>query len=168
MTQVVLIPGVLALLPEYASIEDPVAELRTAVLQAVACLDRPVEVLADDQGRRVGEWVLDAAGVSARSTAGGPPSYLVVGNGSAKRGTEAPGYEDERAVAFDAGLRACLREARFGELADLDVDLARQLWASVEGILAMNRIRATGDAVVLYDDDPFGVQYWVMRWQCEG
>ena len=61
MTRVVLIPGVLALLPEYASFEDPVAELRTVVVEAVSWLEGQVEVLGDPQGRRVGEWALEVA-----------------------------------------------------------------------------------------------------------
>ena len=49
MTRVVLVPGVLALLPEYAGLEDPVAELRAACLAAVAWLGPDVTVLADEQ-----------------------------------------------------------------------------------------------------------------------
>lgn len=172
MTRVVLIPGVLALLPEYAGRQDPVAELRAAVLEAVGSLEGPVEVLADPQGSRVARWALEAAEVPTRSAAGlaaqppEVPSYLVVGNGSARRTSEAPGYLDERAAAFDADLGGCLKEGRSEALAALDVELAKELWASVEGIVAMSRIPDLGAAEVLYDDDPFGVQYWVMRWQC--
>ena len=64
MTRVVLVPGVLALLPEYAGIEDPVAELREACLAAVAWLGADVSVLGGAQGTRVGEYLLEAAGVS--------------------------------------------------------------------------------------------------------
>jgi hypothetical protein len=172
VTGVVLIPGVLALLPEYASLEDPVAELRETVLEAVSSLDGAVEVLADEQGRRVGEWALEFAGSrdgrrATPSASGGGTSYLVVGNGSARRSTEAPGYLDARAVAFDAELGHSLKEGLWDSLAAVDVDLAKQLWASVEGIVAMARIPDPGIGEVLYEDDPFGVQYWVMRWQCE-
>ena len=177
MTGIVLIPGVLALLPEYASIDDPVAELRSVVLDAVGCLDGPVEVLASEQGRGVGEWALEAAEVSTRSAVDGlaaqptgsaqpPTSYLVVGNGSARRSAEAPGYLDERAAAFDAGLGRCLKDGLSDPLGAVDVELARELWADVEGIAHLARFHPLGPADVLYDDDPFGVQYWVMRWQC--
>jgi hypothetical protein len=166
VTHVVLIPGVLALLPDYASGDDPVAGLRTVVLDAVAGLAGPVEVLADEQGRRVGEWALAAAGVSTRSAVDSP-SYLVVGNGSAKRSTEAPGYLDERAAGFDAELGRCLRGGQTDFLAAIDPQVATELWASVEGIAAMaRRVPDLGAAEVLFEDDPFGVQYWVMRWQC--
>jgi hypothetical protein len=171
VTEVVLIPGVLALLPEYASLEDPVADLRLVILGAVSPLEGPVVVLADEQGRRVGEWALAAAGVSTRPAGAGQAAqsthYLVVGNGSAKRSTEAPGYLDERAAGFDAALDSWLREGTSESLATVDRDLARELWASVEGIAAMGEVPGLAAAEVLYDDDPFGVQYWVMRWQCE-
>ena len=45
-TSAVLVPGVLALLPEYAGLADPVGPLRTACREAVAWLgDGPVTVL---------------------------------------------------------------------------------------------------------------------------
>ena len=58
-TKVVLVPGVLALLPEYAGLEDPVAELRAACLEAVAWLGDDVRVVADDQGARVAAYLCD-------------------------------------------------------------------------------------------------------------
>ena len=64
--RVVLVPGVLALLPEYASLTDPVAELRAACLAAVAWLVEeggPVTVVADAQGRRVSESWASVSGV---------------------------------------------------------------------------------------------------------
>lgn len=155
----VLVPGVLALLPEYAGLEDPVAELRASCLDAVAWLGRDVQVLADPQGERVGTALLSAAGVSTSSTTA--PSYLVVGNGSAKRSEKAPGHLDERAHAFDAALGESLRSGR----PDVDTALAHELWASVEGIARLRDLGDLGPAQVDYDADPFGVQYWVMRWE---
>ena len=109
VTRVVLVPGVLALLPEYAGIEDPVAELRAAALDAVAWLGPEVTVLADAQGARVAAYLLEAT-----DRGGDEPSYLVVGNGSAMRTEKAPGHFDERAEAFDAALGASLRAGRSG------------------------------------------------------
>ena len=158
MTRVVLVPGALALLPAYAGIEDPVAELRAACLEAVAWLGSAVEVLGDAQGRRVGEALLEASGVST-----GAAAYLVVGNGSARRTEKAPGHLDERAAAFDEALGAALRAGRF----EVDRALAGELLAAVEGIVAVGELAAdAGPATVDYNDDPFGVQYWVMRWTC--
>jgi hypothetical protein len=166
VTRVVLVPGVLALLPEYAGIEDPVADLRAACLTAVGWLGGDVEVLADPQGARVAGSLLEAAGVS-RLVAGAPRtsttggSVLVVGNGSARRTEKAPGFLDERAAAYDSGLRAWL-----GGSGSLDVELGAELLASTDGFVQMaERLGSWREPVVDYDDDPFGVQYWVMRWE---
>jgi hypothetical protein len=192
VTRVVLVPGVLALLPEYAGIEDPVAELRAACLAAVGWLVEAgtVTVLADDQGRRVGESLVAeaerAAGVSRHRRQGAfapqppeagvsrhrrqgafapqpPEAYLVVGNGSACRTEKAPGHFDDRAAAFDADLARRLRTPS-ETLAGLDRELARELWASVDGIVEMGALPDLSLEQVDYDDDPYGVQYWVIRW----
>ena len=167
-TRVVLVPGVLALLPEYAGIEDPVAELRAACLAAVSWLgSSDVTVLGDAQGVRVGESLLEVALASTRSLAlaAQPPAvganYLVVGNGSAKRTEKAPGHLDERAEAFDAALGESLRSGR----PEVDAALARELWASVDGISDFPRLSSISRAQVDYEDTPYGVQYWVMRFQ---
>jgi hypothetical protein len=172
VTRVVLVPGVLALLPEYAGIEDPVAELRAACLAAVDWLGEEVEVLADPQGKRVAESLLDAAEVTRQAPARLPSptgGLLVVGNGSARRSEKAPGHLDPRSAAFDAGLRAWLGGS--GSLdagldLGLDLELGAELLASLEGLRLMaERLGSWGEPRVDYDDDPFGVQYWVMRWE---
>jgi hypothetical protein len=155
VTKVVLVPGVLALLPEYAGIEDPVAELRAAALAAVGRLGREVTVLADAQGARVASHLLELI-----ERDGDEPSYLVVGNGSAMRTEKAPGHFDERAEAFDAALGESLRAGRPA----VDVDLARELWASVDALVALGELGALGEGRVDYDDAPYGVQYWVVTW----
>lgn len=161
MTSVVLVPGVLALLPEHASLEDPVAELRAACLAAVAELSGQVEVIADGQGRRVAEHLL--ARTPARS--GDDPTYLVVGNGSARRSTSAPGYLDDRAGPFDAALGRALRSSDREALAGLNLDLAADLWASTSAIPRLAAVLPAGaSARVDYEGDPFGVQYWVVSW----
>ncbi|HEX5089560.1 MAG TPA: hypothetical protein VFV89_17265 [Nocardioides sp.] len=154
----VLIPGVLALLPEYASLEDPVAELRAAALGAVGWLGRDVTVLADAQGARVASHLLEAT-----SRSGDESSYLVVGNGSARRTEKAPGHFDERAEAFDRALGQSLRAGHPA----VDEALARELWASTDAIVELAELDGgLGEAQVDYDDAPYGVQYWVMRWNC--
>jgi len=172
VSRVVLVPGTLALLPEYPSLEDPVAELRTACHNAVAWLveEGPVMMLADDQGRRIGEHLVSEAGGSTRLSRSprdlweSDATVLAVGNGSACRTEKAPGYLDERAGAFDAGLGRCLRDGRFEALAATDRELARELWASVDSIIEMTRVPDISLVQVDYDDDPYGVQYWVVRW----
>jgi hypothetical protein len=157
VTRVVLVPGVLALLPEYAGIEDPVAELRAAALAAVAWLGRDVTLLASEQGARVASYLL---GATDRDH--GESSYLVVGNGSAMRTEKAPGHFDERAEAFDAAVGTSLRAGHPA----LDVGLARELWADVDAIVELAELDDLGPGQVDYDDAPFGVQYWVVRWNC--
>ena len=172
--RVVLVPGVLALLPEYASLSDPVAELRAACLSAVSWLvdgDGPVSVVADAQGRRVAESLVGVVSTSSTAeeiagSAGG--AVLVVANGSARRGEKAPGYLDERAFMFDAALGEALRGPDPDALARLDVVLAAALLAgNAAGLRTLGGILTPEHrASVDYDAEPFGVQYWVMRWSC--
>ena len=161
----VLVPGVLALLPAYAGRTDPVAELRAACLAAVSWLTGPVEIVADAPGRRVAEHLLAAAGPRPA----GDTSYLVVANGSACRGEKAPGHLDERSFGFDAEIDKALRTPDGAALAGLDEALGAELWAgNVAGLRRLGGLLAgAGAPAVDYADDPFGVQYWVMRWRCE-
>ena len=159
MLRAALVPGVLALLPEYAGLQDPVADLRAACEEAVGWLGGDVTVLASAQGRRVAEHLLGSR--QARPTAG--DSYLAVGNGSAKRTEKAPGHVDDRALAFDEALGAALRA---GTLADLDLTLAGELWADTDAIAGLARVVPPGlPATIDLAADPFGVQYWVARWE---
>jgi len=184
----VLVPGVLALLPEYAGLTDPVADLRAACLEAVAWLGRagPVEVAGSPQGERVAEALLEAAGVSRlgrqgalaprpagggqgalapRPPEGGATGLIVVGNGSARRTEKAPGHLDDRAHAFDEAVGRALRDGDAEALATIDHALARDLWADTGHL---PRLAGLGPAAkVDYDDDPFGVQYWVARFTAQ-
>jgi hypothetical protein len=164
-TRIALVPGVLALLPEYASLEDPVAEVRAAAEAAVAWVARegPVTLVADAQGIRVGRHLLARGG----GTEGAGSAYVVVANGSARRNDTAPGYVDSRAVPFDASVEAALRAPDPDALSGLDVGLARQLLAGNPAGLVrlgdlLQRARTVG---VDYADDPYGVAYWVARWE---
>ncbi|MCW2852218.1 MAG: hypothetical protein JWM84_1882 [Nocardioides sp.] len=162
--RVVLVPGVLALLPSYGGIEDPVAQLRAACLNAVAWLGAEPRVVASEQGGRVAAYLCGE--VSRRDFVPpqppGEPGLLVVANGSATRTEKAPGHLDDRAVGFDDDLRAALAAGRPGVV---DADLARELWADVGGLLRLAQEVDVDPASVTidYDADPFGVQYWVMR-----
>ena len=159
-TRVVLVPGTLALLPEYAGIEDPVVDLRAACADAVGWLGADVTVLADAQGARIAAHLL-----ASTARTGDAPSYLVVGNGSARRTEKAPGHLDERAAAFDADLGQRLEQ---GALAGIDLDLARAVWADVDAIVELAGVVPDLELErVDYDAAPYGVQYWVLRW-CAG
>ena len=160
--RVALVPGVLALLPEYGGQEDPVPEARAAALAAVAWLAEagPVTVVGDEQGCRVGRHLLAGAGEGDGS------AYLVVANGSARRIETAPGYVDERAVPFDAAVEAALSRPDPAALEGLEVDLAAALLVgNPAGLVRLGTLlRRAGPPMMDYAGDPYGVQYWVMRW----
>lgn len=157
-------PGVPALQPSYASLEDPVAALRAACREAVAGLGPRVRVVASsDAAGRVARHLLAEAGATVADDGEG---VLVVGNGSAKRTAQAPGHLDERAAVFDDDLRRALLEPLPAALRAVDTDLAAQMWADVGALPVLADLLTAGaTAEVLYDDAPFGVQYWVVRWE---
>lgn len=100
------------------------------------------------------------------STSRGASAVLVVGNGSARRSEKAPGHLDERAAAYDSDLEKALRAGDVGALRALDPALAEELMVgNVAGFARLGELLTPGLAPeVDYSDDPFGVQYWVMRW----
>lgn len=95
-------------------------------------------------------------------------AVLALADGSARRGDLAPGYIDERAFEFDVAVGSALRAGDLAALHDLDAGLGAALLA--EGVPVLRRLGcclgSVETAEVTYDDDPFGVQYWVARWQC--
>lgn len=162
--RVVIVPGTLALLPEYASLDDPIPELRAAVDRAVAWLleDGPAAELAATPGAR------RIAGHLLGDHLGDGPGLLVVANGSATRTEKAPGHFDERAAGFDAAIGKALADGDPAALAAIDLDLADALWALPDADVLRSladRVESVQSAGVDYDDAPYGVQYWVVRWQ---
>jgi hypothetical protein len=100
-------------------------------------------------------------------------ALLVMGDGSARRSTRAPGYLDDRAEGFDAEVAAALAAAEPQGLLDLDADLAAELlvagraaWQVLAG--AAQARQATGAAAlsgdVGYAAAPYGVCYLVATW----
>lgn len=187
------VPAVPALLPEHAGIDDPVAELRSASHDAVrwlvdgadavsvvaappdpATVERGVHV---PLGRRVADHLLAAAGFAGRvdqvdaelGSGDAGPTVLVLANGSARRGEKAPGHLDERSFGFDETALRALSDGDAAALAALDEQLAAELLADgVPGLRAVARALDGADvtATTLYAGDPFGVQYWVVTWEC--
>ncbi len=159
----VLVPGVLALLPHYASLTDPVADLRASCTAAVEWLldgATGVRVLADEQGMSIARHLLGSVPLDP-----GADTVLVVGNGSARRSTVSPGPLDERALGFDDTLRVALCTPDPTALADLDPVLSDTLWARTGGIAALGTLLdGTESVTVDLDTAPVGVQWWVMRW----
>ena len=173
-TRVAVVPPVPALLPEHASLTDPVSDLRSACEEAVALLvsEAPerVVLLADPDdpwARPVAEMLLAAAGHRGEvvsGPAGVGDAVLVMANGTARRGAESPGGTDDRAPEFDARVEKALTDCDGAALRSLDPGLGTALMAS-----GTSRLRELGSllehgswtARLLHSGDPFGVQYWV-------
>lgn len=104
----------------------------------------------------------------------GRVALLVMGDGSAKRSTDAPGYLDERAAEYDADVVAALAGPDSEALLRLDADLAAELWA--EGRVPWQVLAGAAQTVdpsavstkVRYDDAPYGVGYFVVDWRLAG
>ncbi|MDT4937888.1 MAG: hypothetical protein QOG80_1559 [Pseudonocardiales bacterium] len=96
---------------------------------------------------------------------------VVMGDGSARRSTAAPGYLDEHAVAFDDGVLEALRAGDAAGLADVDLDAAAALlaagapaWRAAGALL---RDRPVAADVSCYEA-PYGVAYFVAHWTSRG
>jgi hypothetical protein len=91
---------------------------------------------------------------------------IVMGDGSARHSTKAPGYLDPRAEPFDEGVVAALRGGDVEALAGLDAALGAELLAS--GVPAWQAAAAVlsgdYDAELLYADAPYGVGYFAAAW----
>jgi hypothetical protein len=141
----------------------------------------------------LGAWLLDRAGWSGARTYVGVPgtasaaaaaalgerlvtddrrvALLVMGDGSARRSEQAPGYLDTRAAPFDATVAAALAGADTETLLGLDATLARHLL--VAGRASWQVLAGACDAAtagngasgwrgrILADVCPFGVGYLV-------
>jgi hypothetical protein len=94
-------------------------------------------------------------------------ALIVMGDGSARRSTSAPGYLDGRAAAFDAAVADALGGGDAAALGSLDAALGAELL--VAGVPAW---RAAGtvltgqgyDATLRFDAAPYGVGYFVAEW----
>ena len=184
MTRAVLVPSALVLLPQYAGFVDPVPALRDACQEAVAALvaDGPPAVgvvtagarpdnvargVDAPAGPRIARHLLAGAGWTGKLAEPVPDvPLLVVANGTACRSEKAPGHLDPRAAGFDEALGAALVGRDRAALADLDRGLAGALWC--HDAAAYHQLAAVlppgPPADLHYDDDPFGVQYWVLTW----
>lgn len=102
-------------------------------------------------------------------TGDAPHALIVMGDGSARRSTTAPGYLDQRAAGFDARVARALVSGR-GHLlhaALLDQELADELL--VAGLPAWDAAAFELEPVdwtaeLLYDASPYGVGYFVAAW----
>ena len=61
---------------------------------------------------------------------------------------------------------AALREPAVPDLRAVEGSLARELWADLDLLPQLADLLVGARTVAVdYDDAPFGVQYWVMRWE---
>lgn len=191
---VLVLPGPRALLPRLSA-ADPVPELRAAIATAVDKLlaeqhERLVVVAAPVNdanaargitvplGHRIARHLLGETPFEAqialpltasaliegeRSTA-----VIVIADGSARRGEKAPGHLHPDAIAFDDAIDRALREGDVDTLAALDTSRAHELWCDgVPGFHVLAEL-ARGRHVtpdVSYAEAPYGVAWWVARWQ---
>jgi len=95
-------------------------------------------------------------------------AMLVMGDGSARRSTKAPGYLDPRAQRYDADVAAALASADSAQLARLDPALSAELmaagrasWQVLAGAAAGGQFRGQLHQVAA----PYGVGYLVASWK---
>jgi len=94
-------------------------------------------------------------------------TLVVMADGSARRGEKAPGHLHPDAVRFDDAIDRALRDGDAETLATLDLEQAGELWCEgapgfrLVGEVARGRRVA---AQVSYADAPYGVAWWVARW----
>jgi len=102
-------------------------------------------------------------------------ALLALGDGSARRGDKAPGYVDERAFPFDEATGRALAEGDADALMHMDAALAEELMVGGRAAFAVmatavhqagvHEKGAKPRTTVLYQDDPWGVMYYVATWQ---
>ncbi|MEO7351449.1 MAG: hypothetical protein ABIR34_11500 [Marmoricola sp.] len=188
---VLVLPSPPALLAPRSAV-DPVADLREACTTAVSTLPagHPIVVLAtppseanaargvtEPMGHRVAAQLLGdtsfepqlalpyaAAALLERSD---PTTLMVMADGTARRGEKAPGHLHPDALTFDERIELALRAGDAETLAVLDPEVGEELWC--EGVPAF---RVLGEvardralvAHVSYAEAPYGVAWWVARW----
>jgi hypothetical protein len=128
----------------------------TGPVELVSLTARPTAEQVDDLAVR-----LDAGGEAT--------ALLLLGDGSARRGTKAPGCLDERAFTFDDAVAAALAHGDAAALSDVDLVLAEALLATAGpvlrllGAVALRRGTPPG-AALTHREDPYGVSYLVATW----
>jgi hypothetical protein len=97
-------------------------------------------------------------------------AFLVMGDGSACHGPSAPGYDDPRAEPYHKEVASALATADAEALCALDQSLSAQLlvagrapWQVLAGATLASGRPWRGE--LCYDDAPYGVAYFVARWE---
>lgn len=171
ITAVAFCPQAPALVPEVGRGLDaelgPVRDACRAALRRVLADGARLEVIGTDEARAIGDWLVRDTGVAPPVLDSSSTALLVLGDGSARRTEKAPGYLDERATGFDAGIAEMLASGDPARLASIDAGVGADLLAA--GVTAWHQVaaRLAGEqftAEVTYDDAPFGVGYFVAVW----
>ena len=94
-------------------------------------------------------------------------ALILVADGAACHGPKAPRAEDSRALAYDDGVCAALASGQPGRLAQIDVDLGRELGASGRQVWPVLFTAAGSDGIgeVLWRGAPYGVGWAVATWR---
>jgi hypothetical protein len=92
---------------------------------------------------------------------------ILVADGASCHGPKAPRAQDERAQAYDAGVRAALGSGAPARLAQVDVDLGDELGATGQQVWPVLIAAAGGDWIgsVLWAGAPYGVGWAVAAWR---
>ncbi|MGW5615829.1 class III extradiol dioxygenase subunit B-like domain-containing protein [Streptomyces sp. NPDC003877] len=153
-----------------AGAADPARRLPYSLTVAAWLLERTGWSDVPVEGIGVGEELApeDCARTGRDLAAGAERlALLVMGDASACRTLKAPGYLDERAAPFDAGVGRALGAADLPALMALDTGLARELQVSGRApwqVLAGAAEGAGLGGELLFEDAPYGVGYAVAAW----
>jgi hypothetical protein len=108
-----------------------------------------------------------AAALLEHAAEAGPTTLVMMADGSACRSEKAPGHLHPDAVPFDDAIDRALRDGDVEALATIDPEKAHELWCEgapgfhVLAEVARGRQLSTD---VSYADAPYGVAWWVARW----
>jgi hypothetical protein len=138
-----------------------------ARLLAEAGWQGPVELVSVEFDAKTADVEALAADLVAREER---VVLVALGDGSTRRGEKAPGFLDERAFGFDDETGRALREGDAPALLDMDAGLAHELMVhgraafQVLGAVALAQ-GSTPRPTMAFQDDPFGVMYFVCLWE---
>ncbi len=88
-------------------------------------------------------------------------------DGSACRSEKAPGHLHPDAIPFDDAIDRALRNGDVDTLATIDLEQAHELWCEGAACFHVLAEVARGRHIaadVSYADAPYGVAWWVARW----
>jgi hypothetical protein len=117
-----------------------------------------------------GDWSASSCSAFGADCLGeGPWALLAMGDGSARRGVKAPGYDHPDAAAYDSAVASALAAVDLDVLDGLEPALADELmvagrpaWQVLAGAVRTTGVPWRGE--LLYSGAPYGVGYFVASW----